>query len=407
MIFMLTYRYINVFKTYLKEITLASDKVSKGDFSVRLRSEHVGELGKLTHNFNYMVRTIKRNIVELEDKNVKLSAILKSISNAIIAIDTEENIMLMNQHATDFFDYQGKFEGKQLDRIVNDERWIGMIKDMILMRTNQKRVMHVDDKYYKLKVDPIRLEKDKNIIIGSIINIEDITEKTKLEKIRTDFVANVTHELKTPLTSINGFVETLRANEEIDTGTRDRFLGIISDESERLRRLIDDILMLSFIENRDSNVQKYNVPVYEVYSEVRVLLSDFILKKKINYMEDFERKDIVFNGNRDYLKQIFVNLIDNAIKYTPEGKDISVCVCQQEGFVEIVIEDSGIGIPSEDVDRIFERFYRVDKARSKKIGGTGLGLAIVKHIVMSCGGSIDVESTLNEGSRFIVKLPNR
>ena len=250
------------------------------------------------------------------------------------------------------------------------------------------------------------MQNTNNIIIGSIINIEDITEKVRLENMRSDFVANVSHELKTPLTSISGFVETLKINENIDVNTRNRFLGIIECESNRLKRLIDDILLLSFIEKNENIVQE-SICIYDVFIEVYDMTSYIAKSKNINISYEFSDKSIRVLGNRDHIKQVFLNLIDNAIKYTNEDKNISVKVYSQEDKIVITVEDEGVGIPLEDINRIFERFYRVDKARSREVGGTGLGLAITKHIVKSLGGIITVKSELGKGSKFTVIIPQK
>ena len=221
---------------------------------------------------------------------------------------------------------------------------------------------------------------------------------------RSDFVANVSHELKTPLTSISGFVETLRLNENIDIDTRNRFLGIIESESDRLKRLIDDILLLSFIENNEK-MSLDKVSIYQVFKEVYEMTIYMANSKNIKLDYYFDDKEIEILSNRDYIKQIFLNLVDNAIKYTPENKKIEVYVKKENENITIKVIDEGVGIPKEDINRIFERFYRVDKARSRDVGGTGLGLAITKHIVKSLDGTIVVNSELNKGSEFIVTIP--
>ncbi|MDU7905189.1 MAG: ATP-binding protein, partial [Peptostreptococcaceae bacterium] len=223
---------------------------------------------------------------------------------------------------------------------------------------------------------------------------------------RSDFVANVTHELKTPLTSISGFVETLRINENIDHKTRDRFLGIIENESDRLKRLIDDNLLLSFIENKDT-ISYEKIDISNLFKEIYELTINYAKSKNIELRYKIENEDIVINSNRDYIKQIFLNLIDNAIKYTPDGGFVETSVYQNDENIFINIKDNGIGISKEDTSRVFERFYRVDKARSRDVGGTGLGLAIVKHIVKSLNGTIDIKSELNVGTEFIVSIPKK
>jgi two-component system phosphate regulon sensor histidine kinase PhoR len=273
-------------------------------------------------------------------------------------------------------------------------------------KSNMSQITNKDDIVYNIKLDPVYLQSSKNVIIGSIINIEDITERVRLENMRSDFVANVTHELKTPLTSISGFVETLRINDNIDISTRNRFLGIIETESDRLKRLIDDILLLSFIENKEQESSE-DVDIYSVFKEVYELTYTSAKVKDIDIEYNFEHENMIIKSNRDYIKQIFLNLVDNAIKYTPNGGIVTTEVRYDDNYILIKVIDNGIGISKEDKTRIFERFYRVDKARSRDVGGTGLGLAIVKHIVKSLHGTIDVESELNIGTKFIVKIPKK
>ena len=263
-----------------------------------------------------------------------------------------------------------------------------------------------DETVYKLKIDPVYLQNSKNAIIGSIINIENITEIVKLENMRRDFVANVSHELKTPLTSINGFVETLIMNEDLQVSKRNRFLAIIQKESDRLKRLIEDILLLSSIENKNDLV-KESISLYDVFKEVYDMINYIASSKNIDLSYEFEDDKVVVQAYGDYMKQLLLNLIDNAIKYTPNGGKVIVKQFTKDNNIIIEVIDNGMGIPKEDQSKIFQRFYRVDKARSRSVGGTGLGLAITKHIVNSLNGSISVESEFGEGSKFIVKLPKK
>ena len=349
------------------------------------------------------------NLGELEDKNIKLRSILKSISNGVVALGNDGEILLINEVAKNIFDcVHEELYGIKIEVAIKNEKILNCIKILI---TNKKSIVaNIEDEYkkfYKIKVDPIYLKHIDGTIMGSIINIEDITEHVKLDKLRSDFVANVTHELKTPLTSINGFVETLKNNEDIDKKDRDRFLDIIEMESDRLRRLIDDILILSFIENnrKDKNGKIQTVSLNEIFFEVYDLTLNLAKNKNIQFEYEIPKDDILVIFNKDYIKQILINLIDNAIKYTPENKKIKVMIVEYENTIQIKVKDNGMGIHKKEIARIFERFYRIDKARSRKIGGTGLGLAIVKHILISLNGTITVDSKPNEGSEFVVTLP--
>lgn len=407
----LTFRYLKVLKYYLKQIMIAANKVSRGNFAVELEKNMGGELGELTYNFNYMIKKIKWNIIELEENNIKLKSILKSISNGILVLDSKGRIVIMNDLAKGLLDYYKEdYEGKFFENIVTDLEIQKTVKDMIISKEKikYKIVKNKNLKYIKIKVDPIRYQGEKKINMGLIINFEDITERKLLEKMKSEFVANVTHELKTPLTSISGFIETLKNNLDMDLEMRLKFLNIIDSESERLKSLIEDILTLSFVEsNESSNNRNQNVNLNKVLEEVLELTNSIAKKKNIEIKNNNLLKEGILFSNKEYIKQILLNLIDNAIKYTIDGGFIEVTLIEEEKKFIILVKDTGMGISKEDISRIFERFYRVDKARSKKIGGTGLGLAIVKHIVFSLEGKIFVESELNKGSEFKIILPKK
>jgi two-component system phosphate regulon sensor histidine kinase PhoR len=397
-------RYTVKLKSYLKGFVNISNKVSNGEFYLRLNNNAKGELGELTKNFNKMIETMDNTISEVEYKNIQLKSIIKSISHGILAIDINANILLINEKAKKMIkSNKDLVEGQSILSIIKEDKILKEIYKFIGSKKNETSIITTnEDIVYKIKQDPVYLQGGENILIGYIINIENITERVKLENMRSDFVANVTHELKTPITSISGFVETLRLNENIDTQTRNRFLNIIESESDRLKRLIDDILLLSFIEQKDNMIYE-NVNLYEVFKEVYEMIFNNAKLKNIEIEYKFE--DINLISNKDYIKQIFLNLIDNAIKYTNEYGQIWVNVFNEDENVVIIVKDNGIGISKEDTYRVFERFFRVDKSRSKE--GTGLGLAIIKHIVKSLGGNIKLQSEVGVGSEFKVILPRR
>lgn len=402
-------RYTLSLRGYLEEFIYVSKRISNKEFNSRLNISAKGELGELARNFNDMIKIMDSTIAEVEYNHLQMTSILKSISHGILAVDIDGNIMLINEEAKRILkcDTNKSIEGNNINAVIKEEK---ILKEIILFKGSKEnkslQLTTKDDVVYNVNLDPIYLQDFDNIIIGSIINIEDITEKVKLENMRSDFVANVSHELKTPLTSISGFVETLKLNENIDIQTRNRFLEIIESESDRLKRLIDEILLLSFIENNE-NMSYDNVSVYDVFKEVYDLTSYIAKSKNINVSYEFSDESIHLLSNRDYIKQVFLNLIDNAIKYTPDNKNVNVVVTLENNNIIIKVIDEGVGIPKEDTYRIFERFYRVDKARSRDVGGTGLGLAITKHIVKNLGGTINVNSELGRGSEFIVTIPKK
>jgi two-component system phosphate regulon sensor histidine kinase PhoR len=236
-----------------------------------------------------------------------------------------------------------------------------------------------------------------------VMVLTDITTINQLEKLRSQFVANVSHELRTPLTSIKGFVETLQSGAVTQPETRERFLGIIASETERLSRLIDDILELSKIEANKSKLDLLPISLRELVTESIHQLAETTDKKSLTLISTL-KDDFQVIATRDGLKQVFLNLLQNAINYTHEEGKIEITVREQPTHVLISISDTGIGIPAADLPRIFERFYRVDKARSREAGGTGLGLSIVKHLIESFGGSIWADSKPGKGTTFCFTL---
>ena len=402
-------RYTVTLRRYLKEFTRVSKKVSNKEFHTRFNTYVKGELGELSKNFNYMIQIMDSTIEEVEYKHLQLTSIVKSISHGILAIDIKGNILLINDIAKEMLkcDLKTNVEGSNFKFIVKDKKILEIFHKYVGSTQNEVIELDLrDNLVYRIKIDPVYLQDSKHAIIGSIINIDDITDLVKLENMRRDFVANVSHELKTPLTSITGFVETLKINDEIDKATRNHFLDIIEKESNRLKGLIEDILMLSSIEN-GQDLSYEQVKLFDIFKEVCEITQYIASSKNIEVSYDFEDEEVHILGIRDNIKQIFLNLVDNGIKYTPENGRIQVIQYYDKDKQNIILEfkDNGIGIPKEYLNRIFERFYRVDKARSRDIGGTGLGLAITKHMVKSLGGNIEVNSILGVGSDFIVTIP--
>lgn len=396
---------INVRK-YLREIIEVSKRVSNNEHHARMDLGGNGELGEFAKNYNEMIKSLYNTFDELEYKNLQLRSILKSISNGILAIDIEGNILLINDEAKKMINCPKEVmvEGRNISFAIRNNLILKQIMMFMGSKVNEKTIINMEDgRFLRIKLDPVYLQNNKSIVIGSIVNIEDISERVRAENMRKDFVANVSHELKTPLTSISGFAETLKLNENIDKETRNRFLTIIDGEANRLRRLIEDILTLSFIEN-DKKEEKEAINLYSVYRRVEDMLMISARTKNISLNCDAD-ETIKIVANADYVKQIILNLVDNAIKYTPENGNVNVKIFADKDDAVIKVSDTGMGIPKEDQARIFERFYRVDKARSREIGGTGLGLAITKHIAMNLGGTISVESELEKGSTFTVRIP--
>ncbi|WP_408625493.1 two-component system histidine kinase PnpS [Crassaminicella thermophila] len=405
----LGYRFVNKVTKPIQEITKAAKKIAHGKFNNKVYIKSDDEIGLLADTFNIMTEKLNDTISEIRDKNTKLQSTLASMNEALFAIDKSYKIMLINPVARSLFNIQDEdVYGKHILEVIRNNKLHDVLEDILENKNIGEREITIDypeTKILKIYTNFIRLDMDPNRIIGVMALIQDITEMRKLEKMRTEFVANVSHELKTPLTSISGFIETLKSGAIDNEKVRNRFLDIIDIETERLTRLIDDLLTLSSIENHKFATKKEEININEIINETNVMAEALAKQKQITYNTELESNLPSIYGNRDWFKQMILNLVENAIKYTQEQGQVKLFVYERYNNIFIVVKDNGIGIPKEDIPRLFERFYRVDKARSRKIGGTGLGLAIVKHIVLSFNGEIKVNSQLGKGSEFIVRIP--
>ena len=316
-IVILAVRYTITLRKYLKEFIYVSKKVSNNEYHARLNISAKGELGELARNFNHMIKNMDKTLEEVQYKHLQLRSILKSISHGILAIDVNGNILLINDEAKEMIKSEPNqlVEGHNINVVIKEEEILKQILQFIGSKDNETaNITTKDDIVYKIKVDPVYLQNTNNVIIGSIVNIED------------------------------------------------------------------------------------------VFKEVYEITQHSASEKNIEVLYKCDDKSISILSNKDYIKQVFLNLVDNAIKYTQDNGIVQVVVLKDEEKIVIKVIDNGVGIPKEDVERIFERFYRVDKARSRDVGGTGLGLAITKHIVKSLNGCIKVKSELGIGSEFIVTI---
>lgn len=406
----IAYIYIYYVTKPIKELTLQVKELSKGNFESTIKNNSKDELGELAQSFNEMAIKLKFSIEELKIQNTKFETVLDSMKDGIIAVDLNKNIMLMNPSAKELFHIKEEeiVVGKNILTFIRNVKLYNELEN--ISNNNMENSIEIQIDYPKKRIlkiysNPIRYLAKYERISGVVIVIRDLTELRKLENIRKDFVANVSHELKTPVTSIKGFVETLRSGGVENENTRNKFLEIIYFESERLIRLVEDILMLSNLENSKSPHNVKKIIVEETLQEIVQIVQQLADKKNINISTKIITDLPPISFNIDQFKQMLINIIDNAIKYTPEDGAIDIIAKRQENNIVIEIRDNGIGIPKEDLPRLFERFYRVDKARSRTAGGTGLGLAIVKHILQSMNGQIRLESELGKGTSFILYIP--
>ena len=394
----------------IKEIKNAAVDITHGKLNRSINIHSTDEIGELAKAIDFMAASIREKINSIKFKNTTMEAILSSVVNGIIAVDSHRNILFINPIALKMLNItEVDIVGKHLLHVIRNNKIDNMIKNILENRSyeeNEITLSYPEEKIFRLYSNAIK-HPERDGVIGIIIVIQDVTEIKKLEKMRSEFVANVSHELKTPLTSIKGFVETLKSGAIEDENASIRFLNIIEDEADRLNRLITDILSLSELETKRIKPRLERINTSDKISEIVSILQNQARKKDINLITTIAADVRNLEGDLDQFKQMLINLIDNAIKYTTEGGVVEVTANNLGNDVVIIIKDNGIGIPIEHIPRLFERFYRVDKARSRNVGGTGLGLAIVKYIAIQFESKIEVRSEVGKGTEFILTIPTK
>jgi two-component system phosphate regulon sensor histidine kinase PhoR len=391
----------------LEEASLFAGEIASGKYGQQLTMIRKDQIGELVDSLNQMSIKLNNSFAEMNQKNAELTSILSNMNHGVIAIDKNNRIIHLNEAARKVFKISPDDEvvGKSLLEVYRES----FVLELIMHLENEEcEKTSFESRVHSnqiLKVYINRIDDNNDISNGHIVIFEDITLLKNLEKMRRDFVANVSHELKTPITTIKGFIETIQTNNITDPVTLERFYTIISEESDRLSRLVSDILVLSQLENKGGFEKKYETLKLDV--EIRQIYDILKLSAEAKQMElqliCEDSVEMVFIP--DEFRQMMINLIDNAIKYSEPAQRVEVMLRNEDGWVRIQVKDQGYGIPEKDIDRIFERFYRVDKSRSKEKGGTGLGLAIVKHIVYNNNGKIQVKSNVGEGTEFVISLP--
>ncbi|SKA76098.1 two-component system, OmpR family, phosphate regulon sensor histidine kinase PhoR [Clostridium sp. USBA 49] len=381
----------------IKNLQYIASRLAHGELYKRSKITSNDEIGELSKAFNDMADKLQILLKDVTDKQNRLEAILKSMDSGVIAIDVNYKIIMINPYAKEIFGINKDVIGENLLDVIDEYNFENIFK-YNLEEYKEIKITWPKERELRIKTADIISEHK---LIGTVAVVQDITDIKKLENMRSQFVANVSHELKTPLTSIKGFAETLKYVEDSDT--RDKFLDIINDEAERLTRLINDILILSHIEqHREGKLEEFNIN--EVIEEVYNLMKNIAESKGVNIKIVGENLPTIV-GDRDRFKQMIINLVDNGIKYSEKNDKVFIGTELKNNNYIIWVEDTGVGMSKEHLNRIFERFYRIDKARSRSQGGTGLGLAIVKHIVLSFNGNIEVESQLGVGTKFTIYIP--
>ncbi|MGO4369749.1 cell wall metabolism sensor histidine kinase WalK [Paenibacillus sp. MCAF20] len=395
----------------IQGLTKQAEAVAEGKFDFQVPVLGDDEIGRLSMAFNDMTIRLKDALSVNEEENEKLASILSNMSDGVVAADEHGKIIVWNRRALELLDVRS-CEGYELPTLLGlseqklQELQQGRGQTLLLDRGQD--VEHLSDEegdVLRVTFTPIH-RRDKGIT-GTIAVLQDVTEQEKLEHSRRQFVANVSHELRTPLTTIKSYAEALNDGALEERELSSRFVGVISNETERMIRLVTDLLHLSRLDSNQAPLRRRQTNVHDMLDEVADRFSFQLRQKSIKatVRVDSGLQDAWLD--RDQIDQVLDNLISNAIKYTLDGGKIELTARKQQssGTIAISVKDTGIGIPKKDLSRIFDRFYRVDKARSRNMGGTGLGLSIAREIVKAHGGSIALDSELNEGTTVTFTLP--
>lgn len=390
----------------IKDITRKAVLMSKGNFEHYVQVKSNDEIGELSETFNFLTRRLKKSLREISLEKTKVEAIVNHMTDGVIAVDNHHHIILMNPKAIELLNFgtEGYFE-TDFDKLIEPisetltydqittevEDWVGT------------QLITIEDSIVKFSYAPYVNDQDEKT--GIVYVLQDVTDAEKLDVMRRDFVANVSHELKTPLTSIKSYTETLMDGYVDDPETQKQFLKVIDSEAERMTRLVRDLLQLS-------NFDSHKITFYKEYNDyvdlARKCVNQLMMsarKKNITIKMITTQEQLVGLFDLHRMEQVVINIVSNAIKYTPENGLVDIQVIERDDRAIVRVKDNGIGIPSDDLPSIFDRFYRVDKARTRNMGGTGLGLSIAKEIVHGHEGSIEIESEFGKGTVIVISIP--
>ena len=391
-----------------KDLLQKARQLAEGDYTTRINEQGPQDLRQLAQHLNQLAQLLQGRHRTLQAQESELQAILGSMSEGVLAVDCHGRLLCLNQSAVELLGLEGTEQvGRPLEEIVRHPELHRLVTEVLAQgEPVVGQIQLPGPPVRQVQLQGTVLQAADREQLGALVVLRDVTRLRQLENLRRDFVANVSHELKTPLTSIQGFVEALLDGALEDREQAERFLKIIAAQTQRLQNLLEDLLSLSRIE-QEAETQQIRLeagPIREVLASAVELCRPKAEEKRIP-IHLVCPENLQAPRNAALLEQAVVNLLDNAIKYSPEGQPVHLEACQEGHEVVIRVRDHGCGIPPEHLDRIFERFYRVDKARSRKLGGTGLGLAIVKHIALAHGGRVAVQSQVGQGSAFSIYLP--
>ena len=390
----------------LREIGAWARSFADGDFSRRISLSARDEMEELADSLNSMSRQIQSRMEESIADKSRLEAVFLSMFDGVMVIDQSGGIVLMNQSLKEFLQVDSTVTGKKPLEVIRNidiqELAQRVLTSHSRLESREITLLLPEERVLLAHATPV-LRADT--IDGAVLVFHDITGLRRLEKVRRDFVANVSHELRTPVSTIRGYAETLLEGALEDKAHAREFLRIIYDDAERLTKLINDLLDLSRVESGKMKLTLEECSLEAVIDRVLTGMNKEAGKNSVTLKKDVPPRLARIRIDEAAIAQVLFNLVENAIKYNNAGGSVTISARETDRGVEVSVADTGIGIPQEDIPRIFERFYRVDKARSRELGGTGLGLSIVKHLIQAHKGEVWVKSTLGEGSTFSFSLP--
>ncbi|MEN1969646.1 ATP-binding protein [Lentibacillus sp. N15] len=404
-----------IFDRYIipvKQTAKVAEEIAKGNYNERTSVNYYWDIAKINHSLNVLAKSLQEMTIHGKNQDTQLRTVIDNMESGLMMIDAGGYVQLINRTFLHIFGGQAKdYIGFLYYEILAEENIHHVVQETFLYEEKIKKSFEispstVDTKEKHVEIVSAPLLNDKQNIKGAVLVLHDITELKRVEQMRKDFVANVSHELKTPITSIRGFTETLIDGAAKNEELRNQFLSIILTESQRLQVLVADLLELSKLDKDEQQLNYTKVNIHKLMQGILPLVKQQANKKDINFQWTVD-KSIEIDGDEGLLQQVFLNILSNAFNYTPNGGKVVLEVTRKKEAIQILIADTGIGIPENMQSRIFERFFRVDRARSRDTGGTGLGLAIVKHIVEAHKGTIQVKSERDLGSTFTITIPRK
>lgn len=387
----------------INEITAQASRMASGHFDQLVEVKSNDEIGKLGEMFNIVTKKLDTTLNEISREKNKLETIINYMDDGLIAVSKDNHILHLNPKVAEMLDLNDTIDDFNFFISVYDPKLaVGKILENDEMLLGSE-IIAFKESIYRVNYAPYK--NDRGILDGIVYVFQDVTEQQKLDALRKDFVANVSHELKTPLTSIKSYTETILDGMVEDVDMQRQFLGVVNSEADRMTRLVRDLLQLSnfdakkvvFDKEYNDYIDLLNKTMMKLQVTAKQKNQDFALRTDIKKMEGY--------FDYDRIEQVVLNVMSNAIKYTPEEGQVIVELREEDAYAVIAISDTGMGIPSKDIPFVFDRFYRVDKARSREMGGTGLGLSIAREIVESHGGEIDVQSIVDSGTTMTIYLP--